>query len=178
MDLAARLRERIVDVEGFPTPGVVFKDVSPVLGDPECFRAVVDAMVADHPAGTVDKVLGIEARGFLFAAPLAYHLGAGLVLCRKPGKLPRVTREVSYDLEYGTDTLQVHLDALEPGERVLVVDDVLATGGTAAAAVALVRDAGAEPVALTVLMELTFLPGRARVEQQHPGLHVHALLPV
>lgn len=178
MDLAALLRATVLDVPDFPSPGIVFKDISPVLADHDCFTAVVDAMVADHPVGSIDKVVGIEARGFLLAAPVAYHVGAGLVPCRKPGKLPRDTHEIRYDLEYGTDALQVHRDAFVPGERVLVVDDVLATGGTASAVVELVRRAGAVPVALSVLMELTFLPGRATVEAAHPGLPVHVLLPV
>ena len=178
LDLTALLRERVVDVPDFPSPGIVFKDIAPVLADHVAFAGVVDAIVAEHGRGTVDKVVGIEARGFLLAAPVAYHFGAGLVPCRKPGKLPRATHEVSYDLEYGTDALQVHVDAFAPGERVLVVDDVLATGGTASAAVELVRRAGAEPVGLSVLLELSFLPGRATVLEAHPGLDVHALLTV
>jgi adenine phosphoribosyltransferase len=178
LDLVALLRERVVDVPDFPTPGIVFKDIAPVLADHVAFAGVVDAIVAEHGRGTVDKVVGIEARGFLLAAPVAYHFGAGLVPCRKPGKLPRAVHEVRYDLEYGSDALQVHRDAFRPGERVLVVDDVLATGGTACAAVELVKQAGAVPVGLSVLLELTFLPGRATVEAAHPGLDVHALLPV
>jgi adenine phosphoribosyltransferase len=178
LDLTALLRERVVDVPDFPSPGIVFKDIAPVLADHVAFAGVVDAIVAEHGRGTVDKVVGIEARGFLLAAPVAYHFGAGLVPCRKPGKLPRATHEVSYDLEYGTDALQVHVDAFAPGERVLVVDDVLATGGTASAAVELVKRAGAVPVGLSVLLELSFLPGRATVVAAHPGLDVHALLTV
>jgi adenine phosphoribosyltransferase len=159
LDLTALLRERVVDVPDFPSPGIVFKDIAPVLADHVAFAGVVDAIVAEHGRGTVDKVVGIEARGFLLAAPVAYH-------------------EVSYDLEYGTDALQVHVDAFAPGERVLVVDDVLATGGTASAAVELVKRAGAVPVGLSVLLELSFLPGRATVVAAHPGLDVHALLTV
>lgn len=176
LDLARLLRERITDVPDFPTPGVVFKDISPVLADHVAFAGAVDAIVAHHGRGTVDKVVGIEARGFLLAAPVAYHFGAGFVPVRKAGKLPGATHEAAYDLEYGSAVLQVHRDAFSPGERVLVVDDVLATGGTAAAAVSLVAAAGAEPVGLSVLLELSFLGGRATMASAHPGLDVHALL--
>ncbi len=178
LDLEALLLARIVDVQDFPSPGIAFKDIAPVLADHIAFAGVVDAIVAEYGRGTVDKVVGIESRGFLLAAPVAYHVGAGLVPCRKPGKLPRAVHEVSYALEYGTDALQVHVDAFEPGDRVLVVDDVLATGGTASAAVELVKRAGAVPIGLSVLMELGFLAGRAAVETAHPGLDVHALLRV
>jgi adenine phosphoribosyltransferase len=176
LDLLALLRERIVDVPDFPTPGVVFKDISPLLADHVAFAGAVDAVVAHHGRGTVDKVVGIEARGFLVAAPVAYHFGAGFVPVRKPGKLPQATHEVAYDLEYGSNVLQVHRGAFAPGERVLVVDDVLATGGTAAAAVELVLAAGATPVGLSVLMELSFLGGRAALAASHPDLDVHTLL--
>jgi adenine phosphoribosyltransferase len=176
VDLAELLRSRIADVPDFPVPGVVFKDISPMLADHVAFAAAVDAVVAHHGRGSVDKVAGIEARGFLLGAPVAYHFGAGFVPMRKPGKLPGATHEASYDLEYGSTALQVHRDAFSPGERVLVVDDVLATGGTAVAAVGLVLAAGARPVGLSVLLELAFLSGRAAVERAHPGLDVHALL--
>lgn len=170
----SRLRELVADVADFPTPGVVFKDISPLLADSAAFNAVVDALVTQ--SGPVDKVVGIEARGFILAAPVAYHLGAGFVPVRKPGKLPGPTHETSYDLEYGSNVLQVHRDAFTPGDRVLVVDDVLATGGTAAAAVRLVQQDGGEVVGLSVLMELGFLDGRATLAASHPGLPVHALL--
>ena len=176
IDLEALLRSRIVDVPDFPTPGVVFKDISPLLADHVAFAAAVDAVVAHHGRGTVDKVVGIEARGFLVAAPAAYHFGAGFVPVRKPGKLPLATLETSYDLEYGSNVLQMHTGAVGPGERVLVVDDVLATGGTAAAACRLVREAGAEVVGLSVLLELGFLHGRALLREAEPDLEVHALL--
>ena len=176
IDLDALLRERVVDVPDFPTPGVMFKDISPLLADHVAFAAAVDAVVAHHGRGTVDKVVGIEARGFIVAAPVAYHFGAGFVPVRKPGKLPGPTHETSYDLEYGSNVLQVHRDAFEPGDRVLVVDDVLATGGTAAAAARLVEEAGAEVVGLSVLLELTFLNGRAALAADHPDFDVHALL--
>jgi adenine phosphoribosyltransferase len=183
-DLAGLLRSRVVDVADFPRPGVVFKDISPLLADHVAFAAAVDAIVA-HWRGPgdsarvdarVDKVVGIEARGFIVAAPVAYRFGAGFVPVRKPGKLPGPTHETSYDLEYGSNVLQVHRDAFAPGDRVLVVDDVLATGGTAAATARLVEEAGAEVVGLSVLLELTFLSGRAALAKEHPGLDVHALL--
>ncbi len=172
LDLDALLRSRVRDVPDFPTPGIVFKDISPLLADHIAFAGAVDAIVAHHGRGTVDKVLGIEARGFLLAAPVAYHLGAGFVPVRKPGKLPGQVHEASYALEYGRNTLQVHRDALEPGDRVLVVDDVLATGGTAAAAVDLAERAGGTVLGISVLLELSFLSGRAAL----PGRDVHALL--
>jgi adenine phosphoribosyltransferase len=176
LDLAALLRARVRDVPDFPSPGILFKDISPLLADHVAFAAAVDAVVAHHGRGTVDKVAGIEARGFLLAAPVAYHFGAGFVPVRKPGKLPGAVLEAEYDLEYGTDRLQVHRDAFVPGERVLVVDDVLATGGTASAAVRLVRQAGAVPVGLSVLLELPVLGGRARIAAAEPDLDVQALL--
>lgn len=176
IDLPALLRSRVVDVPDFPSPGILFKDISPLLADHVAFAGAVDAIVAHHGRGNVDKVVGIEARGFILAAPVAYHFGAGFVPVRKPGKLPGATHETSYDLEYGSNVLQVHRDALEPGERVLVVDDVLATGGTAAAAARLVEQAGAEVVGLSVLLELDVLGGRALLAGEHPGFDVHALL--
>jgi adenine phosphoribosyltransferase len=176
LDLDGLLRSRIVDVPDFPTPGVVFKDISPLLADHVAFAGAVDAIVAHWRgpghSGRVDKVVGIEARGFIVAAPVAYHVGAGFVPVRKPGKLPLATHETSYDLEYGSNVLQVHQEAFTPGDRVLVVDDVLATGGTAAAAMRLVEQAGGVVVGLSVLLELTFLDGRAAL----PARDVHALV--
>ena len=176
MNVTDLLRSRIVDVPDFPLAGVVFKDISPLLADHEAFVAAVDAVVAAHEELGVTKVVGIEARGFLLAAPAAYHLGVGFVPVRKPGKLPGPTRETSYDLEYGSNVLQVHRDAFAPGDRVLVVDDVLATGGTAAAAGRLVQEAGAELVGFSVLLELASLHGRAVLEAEHPAVPVHAVL--
>lgn len=162
------------DVPDFPKPGVLFKDITPLLDDPEAFSTVVQALAdAGREAGTtvVDKVVGIEARGFILAAPVALALGVGFVPVRKPGKLPWRTRAVSYALEYGEETLQMHLDALAPGERVLVVDDVLATGGTARATAELVEQAEAHVHGVAVLMELSFLSGR----DQLPGVPLTAL---
>jgi len=176
VSLSELLRSRIVDVLDFPTPGVVFKDISPLLADHDAFSAAVDAVVAHHVDHGVDTVVGIEARGFILAAPAAYRLGAGFVPVRKPGKLPGPTHETAYALEYGQNVLQVHRDAFSPGDRVLVVDDVLATGGTAAAAARLVQAAGAEVVGFSVLLELGFLCGKAALGAEHPGIPVHALL--
>jgi adenine phosphoribosyltransferase len=174
MDVEKLILERIRDVNDYPKPWIVLKDITPLLADPAAFADVVDAVVAHYGRGVVDKVVGIEARGFILAAPIAYHFGAGLVPVRKKGKLPWETYAKSYDLEYGTETIELHRDAFLPGERVLIVDDVLATGGTAQAAVELVRQAGGEVVGLSVLMELAFLNGRARLG----NLDIHALVTV
>ncbi|TYL45323.1 adenine phosphoribosyltransferase [Nocardioides sp. BGMRC 2183] len=161
-EVLARL---IRDVPDFPEPGIVFKDITPLLADPVGLEVVVTALAAvgRDQAGVpvVDKVAGMEARGFILAAPVALALGVGFVPVRKPGKLPGETHAVSYALEYGQATLEVAHDAFGPGDRVLLIDDVLATGGTAAATADLVRRCGAEPVGLAVLMELGFLDGRA-----------------
>jgi adenine phosphoribosyltransferase len=159
--LADRLLARVRDVPDFPTPGVVFKDITPLLADADAFAAALDAICAPYRADPPDKVAGIEARGFILGAPVAQALGVGFVPVRKKGKLPGDVVAESYDLEYGSATIEVTADAFAPGDRVLVVDDVLATGGTAAATVALVRRLGAHVVGLTVLIELGFLNGRA-----------------
>lgn len=156
-DLLGRL---VIDVPDFPEPGVVFKDITPLLADHDGLSAVVEALADAGRDRGVDKVLGMEARGFILAAPVALALGAGFVPVRKAGKLPRETHAVAYALEYGEAVLEIHHDAVKPGERVLLVDDVLATGGTAAATAELVRRSGGEVVGLAVLMELSFLPGR------------------
>lgn len=159
------------DVPDFPKPGVSFKDVTPLLLDHVAFSTVVDAMVMRFGRGTVDKVVGIEARGFIFAAPVAYHFGAGFVPARKAGKLPAATRQVEYDLEYGSEVLQIHDDAISSGDRVLIVDDVLATGGTAAATARLVQELGGEVVGLGFLIELGFLDGASRIaDHEHASI--------
>ncbi len=166
------LRATIRDVPDFPKKGIVFKDITPVLADPQLFRAVVDLLAARFRDQGVSKVVGIESRGFLFAAPVAYALGAGLAIVRKPGKLPwQKVREV-YALEYGEDALEMHIDAVGPGERVLIVDDVLATGGTADAVGKLVTRQGAELLGYAFLIELEFLHGARRLG----GRNVHSLL--
>jgi adenine phosphoribosyltransferase len=171
-ELTKLITTLVRDVPDYPQPGVMFKDITPLLADGPAFAAVIDALAGAY--GPVDKVAGIEARGFVLAAPVACRLGAGFVPIRKKGKLPGATYAQEYDLEYGTATVEVLTDAFEPSERVLVIDDVLATGGTARAAAELVRRAGAEVAGLAVLLELSFLNGRAKL----PGLPVSALLTV
>jgi adenine phosphoribosyltransferase len=206
-DLPGLISARIRDIPDYPQPGVLFKDITPLLADGEAFAAVVSAMAegtrfgeaglgqgVGGPGqgvgglgqgvgglgqgvgglGRIDKVVGVEARGFILAAPVACCLGAGFVPVRKQGKLPAETLAESYQLEYGTATVEVHGDAFQPGDRVLIVDDVLATGGTAAASVSLVRRSGAEVAAVSVLLELGFLGGRARL----PDVEVRSLLAV
>lgn len=172
VDVAELLTALVRNVPDYPSPGILFKDITPVLADPGAFAAVVDALVDQHAPGTIDKVVGIEARGFILAAPVAYHLRAGFVPMRKKGKLPYDTFQSSYDLEYGNATIEVHRDAFRPGERVLVVDDVLATGGTAAAAIDLIEQCGARLAGLSFLLELTALAGREKL----PGADIHTLL--
>ena len=155
------IRKRIRDVPDYPQPGISFKDITPLLGDGPAFAAVIGELAAGH--GPVDKVAGIEARGFILAAPVATRLGAGFVPVRKAGKLPAATYTEDYQLEYGTATIEVHTDAFDPGDRVLIVDDVLATGGTALATADLVRRAGAQVTGVAVLLELAFLAGRDKL---------------
>ena len=171
-ELTRLVKSRVRDVPDYPRPGVVFKDITPLLGDGKDFSAVVDGLSALY--GPVDKVVGIEARGFILAAPVACRIGAGFVPVRKKGKLPGATFAQDYVLEYGTATLEVLTDAFQPSDRVLVIDDVLATGGTAQATVNLLRRFGAEVTGFAVLIELSFLNGRAKL----PDLPVTALLTV
>jgi adenine phosphoribosyltransferase len=160
----AQLRSLIREVPDFPQKGVLFKDITPLLADPIAFSSVIDLIVVHFGRGNVDKVVGIEARGFIIASPVAYHFGAGFVPVRKKDKLPWDTETAEYSLEYGTATLEVHTDAVQPGERVLIVDDVLATGGTAKATADLVERIGGKVVGLAFLIELGFLNGRDRLE--------------
>ncbi len=158
------LSQYIRDIPDFPKEGIIFKDITPLLASPEGFRAAIDTLATAFSGDGVTKVLGAEARGFIFGGALAYELGAGFVPARKPGKLPWLTTKTEYELEYGTDALEIHADALTPGDRVLIVDDVLATGGTAAAKKALVDAAGATTVGFAFLIELDFLKGREKLE--------------
>ncbi|HVL32726.1 MAG TPA: adenine phosphoribosyltransferase [Actinomycetota bacterium] len=168
----ALLRARVRDVPDFPKPGVMFKDITPLLGDEVAFSTAIDLVVTALGRGSVDKVVGIEARGFIVAAPVAYHMAAGFVPVRKAGKLPWKTVAGSYTLEYGEETIEVHEDAIEPGERVAIVDDVLATGGTAEATARLIEGLGARVTAFGFLMELDFLKGRDRLA----AYPIHSLL--
>jgi adenine phosphoribosyltransferase len=167
-----QLTALIRDIPDFPEPGVVFKDITPVLGDSEALALLVESLAAPFLDTGVTKVAGIEARGFTLAAPVALRLGAGLVPIRKPGKLPFQTEREDYQLEYGTDALELHVDAVRPGEKVLIVDDVIATGGTAAAAIRLLVGIGADVVGFAVFIELAFLNG----SEQLNGVPLHALV--
>jgi adenine phosphoribosyltransferase len=158
LELEALLKSHVRDIPDFPQPGILFRDITPLLSNGELFRKTVDAMVA--PFEDIDHVIVIESRGFILGTPIAYAIGAGVVPVRKPGKLPYLTYAEAYALEYGTNTLEIHQDAIEPGERVLIVDDLLATGGTVAATIKLVERIGAEIVGITVLAELAALHGR------------------
>jgi adenine phosphoribosyltransferase len=163
MNTPELVRANILDVPDFPSPGIVFKDITPVLSNSIAFGALIDHIAEECNSLGITQVVGIESRGFIFGAAVAYALGTGLTIVRKPRKLPRQTRSVTYDLEYGTDTLHIHHDALVAGDRVLVVDDVLATGGTAAATAKLIEACGAEVVRMAFVIELDFLGGRAKL---------------
>jgi adenine phosphoribosyltransferase len=163
MDDSARLRQAIRDVPDFPKPGIIFKDITPVLLDPHLFDVAVRGLARPYQADGVTRVVAIESRGFMFGAPVALGLEAGLVPVRKPGKLPAARQRVEYALEYGTDALEMHSDAIGSHDRVLIVDDVLATGGTAEAAGRLVRERGASIAGFSFLIELDFLKGRERL---------------
>ncbi len=167
-----QIKDLIRDVPDFPQEGIVFKDITPVLADPIAFSTLIDLIVVHFGRGNVDKVVGIEARGFILASPVAYHFGAGFVPVRKQGKLPSETVAEEYSLEYGTATLEIHVDAVRPGERVLIVDDVLATGGTAKATASLVERIGGKVCGIACLIELDFLKGREQV----PGHELFTLI--
>jgi adenine phosphoribosyltransferase len=166
------LKQRIRHVPDFPKPGILFYDITTLLQDPDGLRMAVDAMAAPHVGKNIDVIVGIESRGFIFGAAMADRLNAGFAPVRKPGKLPSTCRQASYSLEYGKDTLEIHDDAAKAGQRVLIVDDLLATGGTASATVGLVRSLGAEVVGVQFLIELSFLDGRKKLA----GEHVHSVL--
>jgi adenine phosphoribosyltransferase len=160
------LKDYIRDIPDFPKPGVVFKDITPLLGDKKAFSYTIDAIAKRFMDIEIDKVLGIEARGFIVAAPIAYRFGAGLIPVRKQGKLPWEIESQEYELEYGAQLLEMHRDAIAPNERILIVDDVLATGGTAEATARLTTRCGGQVAGIATIMELTFLKGRARLRDQ------------
>jgi adenine phosphoribosyltransferase len=162
-NLATRVSARIRDVPDFPQPGILFKDITPVLAEGALLREVVERIAEEFGRAGIQRIAGIESRGFILGAPLAVRLGVGFTPIRKPGKLPYETRRVDYALEYGTDALEAHVDAVQPGDRVLLVDDVLATGGTASGAVRLIRELGGDVVATAFLIELAFLHGRQKL---------------
>jgi adenine phosphoribosyltransferase len=166
------LKSLIREVPDFPKPGILFYDITTLLKDAHGLKAVIDGLSANYQDKQIDTVVGIEARGFIFAPAVAYALGAGFVPVRKPGKLPAASERVEYQLEYGTDALEIHRDAVQKGARVLIVDDVLATGGTAAAVAKLVRQLGGEVAGMEFVIELDFLHGRDRL----PGLDVQSLV--
>ncbi|MEU1052864.1 adenine phosphoribosyltransferase [Streptomyces sp. NPDC005876] len=172
------LLSRIRDVADYPEPGVMFKDITPLLADPEAFGALTDALAGIAKDTGATKVVGLEARGFILGAPVAVRAGLGFIPVRKAGKLPGATLSQSYELEYGSAEIEIHAEDLAAGDRVLVVDDVLATGGTAEASLQLIRRAGASVAGVAVLMELGFLDGRARLEPALDGAPLQALLTV
>lgn len=166
------LAQKIRDVPDFPKPGILFKDITTLLKDPEAFKTAIDALATPFQGERVDKVVAAESRGFIFGAPLAYLLNAGFVPARKLGRLPGETIQAEYTLEYGTNFVEMHTDAIERGERVLIVDDLLATGGTILATIELAKQLGGEIVGLAFLVELAFLSGRKRLE----GYQIEALI--
>jgi adenine phosphoribosyltransferase len=169
---AEDLRAKIREVPDFPKPGILFYDITTLLKEPAAYRESIDLLTAPYTGQHIDVVVGMESRGFIFSAPMAYNLGAGFVPVRKLGKLPAETASVEYALEYGTNTLEIHRDAIQPGQRVLIVDDLLATGGTVNGTVELVKGLGGDVVALAFLVELRFLKGRERLR----GYDVHSVI--
>ena len=172
MDLESRLKRIIRDVPDFPKKGIIFKDITPLLADREAFESTVNALAAPYSDARVDLVAAVESRGFIFGSAVAGRLKAGFIPVRKPGKLPAEAIRESYDLEYGTDSLEMHVDAISPGQKVLLVDDLLATGGTARAAANLVRKVGGELLGVSFVIELSFLDGRSKLE----GIDVKSLV--
>jgi adenine phosphoribosyltransferase len=177
-DITALLLSRIRDVPDHPQPGVMFKDITPLLADPKAFTALTDALAELAVRHGATKIVGLEARGFILGAPAAVRAGVGFVPVRKAGKLPGATLRQAYDLEYGSAEIEVHAEDLSAADRVMVVDDVLATGGTAEASLQLIRRAGAGVAGVSVLMELGFLGGRARLEPALAGAPLEALLQI
>ncbi len=163
MSIADQIKAHIKDVPDFPKEGIIFKDITPVLEDAATLKAIIDHLAEHYADKNITHIAGIESRGFIFGTALAYAMDKGIVLIRKPGKLPRKTHSVTYELEYGTDTLEIHADAVKEGDRVLIVDDLLATGGTAEAAIKLITGLGAEVAATCFVIELSFLNGKDRL---------------
>ena len=157
------VKAKIRDVHDFPKPGIIFKDITTAIKHPETLRRIINFLTEEFKDAGIDYVVGVESRGFIFGTPLAYNLGAGFVPIRKPGKLPAKTEKITYELEYGTDSVEIHSDAIEPGKRVLIIDDLLATGGTAGAACELVKKTGGVTAAIAFVVELSFLNGRNKL---------------
>lgn len=157
------VKASIRDIPDFPKPGIIFKDITTAIKDPVALRRIIDYITEEYKDVGIDYVAGIESRGFIFGAPIAYNLGAGLVIVRKPGKLPAEVEKMEYELEYGTDCVEIHKDAIEPGKRVLLIDDLLATGGTAAAACKLIEKIGGINAGVAFVVELTFLNGKEKL---------------
>ncbi len=172
-DGIAQIKDLIRDVPDFPKPGIVFKDITPLLADAEAFKSLIELMAAPYKGKGIEQIAGIESRGFLLATAMAYHLGAGVIPIRKKGKLPRKTISVSYALEYGTDTVEAHADAARSGSKILLVDDVLATGGTASASLQLLEQLGARVVGASFLIELDFLKGREKLREHAVESLIH-----
>jgi adenine phosphoribosyltransferase len=164
-DVIAKLRAAVRDVPDFPKPGIIFKDITPILGSGELFRASIDVFLEQCRGKEIDKIVGIDARGFLFGSAVAYELEVGFVPLRKKGRLPYKTESAKYSLEYGEAEMELHLDAIEPGERVVLIDDLLATGGTSASAATLIKKVGGILLEAQFLIELEFLHGREKLEQ-------------
>lgn len=167
-----RLSSLIRDVPDYPQPGILFKDITPILQDPQGLRDAIDAMAEPFRETPIDMIVGLESRGFVFGAPMAYNMGLGFAPVRKLGKLPADKIRIAYDLEYGSNTFEMHRDAIQPGQRVLIVDDLLATGGTMHASIELVEQLGGVVVGLTFLIELTFLNGREKIQ----GYNTHTVI--
>jgi len=166
------LKKKIRDIPDFPQKGVLFKDITPLLKDPTCYRRAIELMASRYRDRNINLVVGVEARGFMLGAPVAYELGAGIVPIRKAGKLPHRTLKAAYQLEYGRDQLEIHQDAIQPGDRVLIIDDLLATGGTVGAVITLVEQLKGQIIGLAFLVELTFLEGRKKL----PGFETYSLI--
>ncbi len=170
--MRARIEGLIRNVPDFPQPGIQFKDITPVLQDPQGLRAAIDAVAEPLKGKEIDAIVGLESRGFLFGAPIAYNMSLGFVIIRKPGKLPADTIDVKYELEYGSNVLEMHRDSITPGQRVVIVDDLLATGGTARGAATLVEQLGGVVVGFSFLIELEFLQGREKLA----GYDIHSII--